>query len=148
MALIKCKECATQVYVEADKCPHCGVPNPGVSYEKEKEIREKKAVEDQLVNEIVWLGAQKKDAYLRLDKLETQLFGNSSLMSILQAFFPSADRKAKLEEFQNMQREIYALRGRMDELWKQVPSERLSEIDHLWNIENTTSLSQLRGGKK
>lgn len=148
MALVACKECTAQVYAEADKCPHCGVPNPGVSYEKEKEIREKKVAEDQLVNEIIMLGARKKDAYLRLDELETQLFSNGSLMSILQGFFPSANRKTKLEEFENMQREIYALRGQMDELWKRVPSERLSEIHHLWSLENTTSLSQLRGSKK
>ena len=148
MALVACKECAAQVYVEVDKCPHCGVPNLGVSSEKEREIREKQAAEDQLVNEIIRLGARKKDAYMRLDILEDQLFGDGVLISILLGLFPSAARKAKRAEFEKTQREIYALRGRMDELWDRVPPGRLNEVHHLWSVENTTSLSQLRESKK
>lgn len=148
MTLVACKLCEKQVYVGVDKCPQCGVPNPGVSYEKEKEIREKQTAEDQLVNEIIRLGARKKGAYERLDELEGQLFAGNALLILLLNLFPSAARKAKLEKFEDTKREIYALRGRMDELWDHVPSERLSEIHHLWSVENTTSLSQPRVHKK
>ncbi|MEQ5834209.1 hypothetical protein [Marinobacter sp. NFXS9] len=31
MALTKCKECKKEVSTKAEKCPHCGVKNPGMS---------------------------------------------------------------------------------------------------------------------
>jgi hypothetical protein len=148
MALVACKECSAQIFVGVDICPQCGVPKPCVSDEEEQLNHEKQAAEDAQVAEILRLGAQKKAAYVRLDQLEGELFGDGVLMSLLRALFPSAARKAKREEFEDTQRKIYALRGRMDELWDLVPAGRLSEIHHLWSIENTTSLSQLRGIKK
>jgi len=148
MALAACKECSAQVFIGADKCPHCGVPRPGVSYEEERLNREKQAAEDAQVAEILRLGEQKKAAYERLDELEGQLFAGNKLMIFLRTLFPSEARKASREEFDATVSKIYALRGRMDELWKLIPTERLSEISHLWSIENTTSLSQLRGSKK
>jgi len=31
MALVKCRECGKEVAQGANKCPHCGVSNPGLS---------------------------------------------------------------------------------------------------------------------
>jgi len=146
MALVACKLCKKQVYVGVDKCPQCGVPKPGVSYEEERLNREKRDAEDVQVAEILRLGAQKKAAYAHLDELESELFGDGMLINLLRALLPSS--KAKRKELEDTSRKIYALRGHMDELRKLVPSERLDEIDHLWDFENTTSLSQLRGSKK
>jgi ribosomal protein L37E len=36
MALLACKECGKQVSTEAESCPHCGVPNPTISYEEQR----------------------------------------------------------------------------------------------------------------
>jgi uncharacterized Zn finger protein (UPF0148 family) len=42
MALVECKECKSRVYEYADSCPHCGVRNPGISYEEERLAEESK----------------------------------------------------------------------------------------------------------
>ena len=34
MALVQCKECGREVSSSARKCPHCGVPGPGVVISK------------------------------------------------------------------------------------------------------------------
>ncbi len=147
MALVACKECATQIFVGADKCPHCGVDKPGVSYEEERLIREKQAAIDAQVAEILRLGEQKKAAYERLDELEMQLRAGGTLMTGIRAFFPSENSRAKREECNEIASTIHALRGRMDELLALLPSSRTAEVIHLWDYENTTSLSQIRERK-
>jgi uncharacterized Zn finger protein (UPF0148 family) len=144
MALVACKECGAQVFVGADKCPHCGVDKPGVSYEEERLSREKQAADDQLVAEILRLGSQKKDAYLRKDELETQLMARGTLIALLRGIFPSKASKAKRAEQDETVRKIELLRRRMDELRELLPSSRIDEVIHLWDYENTTSLSQIR----
>jgi hypothetical protein len=148
MALVAYKECAAQIFVGADKCPHCGVDKPCVSYEEERLIREKQAADDQLVAEILRLGSQKKDAYVRLDKLEMHLFGGGTFITIIGGLFPGKARRAKREEYDETVRKIEFLRRRMDELDERLPSSRKGEVDHLWDYENTTSLSQIRENKR
>lgn len=36
MALTECKECKKEIYSYAEKCPHCGVDKPGISYVEER----------------------------------------------------------------------------------------------------------------
>jgi hypothetical protein len=139
MALAPCKECKAQIFSAADKCPQCGVSNPCVSYDEEELLREEQRKIDVQVAEILKLGAQKKTAYARLDELHVQRYTGGSLTLTLRALFPSAAIKQINKEFEDTVREIYSLRGRMDQLLDLLPSERRSEVNHLWNYENTTS---------
>ena len=147
MALVACKECTAQIFVGADKCPHCGVDKPGVSYEEERLTREKQAATDAQVAKILRLGAQKKGAYARLDELEMQLQAGGTVMTAIRAFFPSKASRAKREEYDETIRTIHALRERMDKLQALLTSRR-DEVGHLWDHENTTSLSQIRERKE
>lgn len=54
MALTSCKECTTNVSVSAIQCPHCGVADPGVSYEEQDllhQIRLSKATEQSYIDD-------------------------------------------------------------------------------------------------
>lgn len=39
MPLVECKECKNWVSTDAPTCPHCGNPDPAVSYQEEELIR-------------------------------------------------------------------------------------------------------------
>lgn len=139
MALVPCKECKAQIFNAVDKCPQCGVNNPCLSYEEEKLLREKQRQVDAQVTEILGLGSQKRDAYHRLDELHSRRYTGGSLTLTVRLFFPSAAIKQLDKEFRDTVNEIYRLRARMDQLVDLLPSERRSEVDHLWSYENTTS---------
>lgn len=105
--------------------------------------------DNEIVAEILRLGSQKKAAYVRLDGLEIQLRAGRTLITILRALFSKAKREelnAKHEELDETIRTIHALRGRMDKLQALLAS-RSDEVAHLWNYENTTSLSIQRESK-
>jgi Arc/MetJ-type ribon-helix-helix transcriptional regulator len=97
------------------------------------------------VADILTLGSQRRDAYLRLDELEMQLQAGGALVTAVRTFLPSKGSRANREELDQTVRTIYDLRGRMDALRASLPpSCKTGEVDHLWNFENTTSLSQQR----
>lgn len=108
-----------------------------------------------IVDEILKLGGEKRDAYLRLDELETELMAGGAVVAMLRGIFGltfSQKYRAKREELANTVRTIEILRRRMDELKASISleghSEAYKQIDHLWNYENTTSLSQQREARR
>jgi hypothetical protein len=94
--------------------------------------------------EILRLGAQKREAYERLDELEQELGAGGTVMTILRAVFRTKADKDTRAKIDDTVRTIYALRTRMDELHSLLPGSKLSEVLHLWSYEHTTSLSQQR----
>ena len=103
---------------------------------------------DERVAEILRLGAQKERAYLRKDELETQLMRGGFLIALFRGMFPSEASKAQRAEHDEAVREIHSLRRRMDDLLELLSSEKISEVQHLWDYERTTSLSQIRANRK
>ena len=104
--------------------------------------------DDELVAEILRLGREKQAAYEHLDRLETQLYSGGTLAVALRILFRNRDHSRRQQEFDNTSRKIHSLRTQMDEARRRLsPKGALDSHDriaHLWSIENTTSLSQLR----
>ncbi len=147
MALAPCKECKAQIFNAVDKCPQCGVSNPCISYEEEELLREKQRQIEAQVAEILRMGAQKRAAYYRLEELRGRRYDVGKLTLIVRGFFPNAAIKQLDKEFEDTVREIYRLRGCMDQLVDLLPVERRSEVEHLWSYENTTSIFLQRKGR-
>ena len=96
------------------------------------------------VDEIHRLAAERMALYRTLDVLERELMDGGGLPPAFRGFADRPQEIARRDRHAELAQEIQALRARMDRLRQSVPIERLAEIDHYWDIEHTTSHSQLR----
>ncbi len=93
MTMINCKECRKGISDQADPCPHCGVPTPGVSSEEERlqreidkwrteEERQETLYMQAMKNTFLWFGHKKvqyhvglaNEAQSKKNELDNQLF--------------------------------------------------------------------------
>jgi hypothetical protein len=96
------------------------------------------------IDHIHRVAAQRRDLYRTLDVLERELLDGGGLPAAFRGFANRPQDIARRDRHAELAQEIHALRVRMDKLRQGVPIDRLSEIDHYWDIEHTTSHSQLR----
>jgi hypothetical protein len=96
------------------------------------------------IDAIHGVAAQRRDLYRTLDILERELLDGGGLPPAFRGFANRPQETSRRDRHGEIAQEIQALRARMDKLRQSVPVERFVEIDHYWDIEHTTSHSQLR----
>ena len=96
------------------------------------------------IDQIHSIAAQRMDLYRTLDVLERGLLDGGGLPPAFRGFADRPQEMARRDRHAELAQEIQALRVQMDRLRQSVPIDRQSEIDHYWDIEHTTSHSQLR----
>jgi hypothetical protein len=96
------------------------------------------------IAEIHEVAARRVAAYRTLDVLERAIVDGSGLPEAFRGFADRPQEQARRDRHAELAEEIQGLRTRLDQLRQHVPLERLSEIDHYWDVEHTTSHSLLR----
>ncbi len=96
------------------------------------------------IDEIHRVGARRLEAYRTLDVLEKELMDGGGLPPAFRGFADRPQELARRARHAELAQEIQALRSHLDRLRRSVPVESFAEIDHYWDIEHTTSHSQLR----
>jgi len=96
------------------------------------------------IGEIHRVAARRLEAYRTLDVLERELMEGGGLPPAFRGFAERPQEIARRARHAELAQEIQTLRAEMDRLRQRVPVESRSEIDHYWDIEHTTSHSQLR----
>ena len=96
------------------------------------------------LGEIHRLAAQRAELYRTLDVLERGLMGGGGLPEAFRGFADRPQEIARRDRHAELSQEIQALRAAMDKLRQSVPVESRREIDHYWDVDHTTSHSQLR----
>jgi hypothetical protein len=96
------------------------------------------------IDEIHRIAARRREAYRTLDVLERELADGGGLPPAFRGFADRPQEMARRDRHAELAQEIQALRTDMDRLRQAVPVESRTEIDHYWDIEHTTSHSQLR----
>lgn len=96
------------------------------------------------IDEIHRVAARRLELYRTLDVLERELTEGGGLPPAFRGFADRPQEMARRDRHAELALEIQALRVDMEKLRQHVPMERIGEIDRYWNIEHTTSHSQLR----
>lgn len=96
------------------------------------------------IDEIHRVAARRLELYRTLDVLERQLMDGGGLPAAFRGFADRPQEMARRDRHAELVQEIQGLRVEMETLRRHVPMERVAEIDRYWDIEHTTSHSQLR----
>ena len=96
------------------------------------------------LDEIHRLAALRREAYRALDVLERQLQDGGGLPPAFRGFADRPQEHARRERYAELAREIQDLRVQMERLRVNVPLDRIAEIERYWDVDHTTSHSQLR----
>lgn len=99
---------------------------------------------EEALDEIHRIAARRIDAFQTLDVLERELLDGGGLPEGFRGFADRPQEIARRERHAELAREIQALHTEMDRLRLRVPPERHAEINRYWDIDHTTSHSQLR----
>lgn len=96
------------------------------------------------LDEIHRLAALRREAYRALDVLERQLQDGGGLPPAFRGFADRPQEQARRERHGELAREIQDLRVQMERLRVNVPLDRIAEVERYWDVDHTTSHSQLR----
>ena len=96
------------------------------------------------IDEIHRIARDRAQAYRTLDVLEQELMDGGGLPAAFRGFADRPQEMARRARHAEIAQEIQRLREAMDGVRASVPREGLSEVDHYWDIEHTTSHSLLR----
>lgn len=96
------------------------------------------------LDDIHRLAARRLEAYRTLDVLEQQLRDGGGLPPAFRGFGDRPQEQARRTRHAELAREIQDLRVQMEQLRVSVPLDRLPEIERYWDVDHTTSHSQLR----
>jgi hypothetical protein len=99
---------------------------------------------DEAIAEIHSVAARRIEAYRTLDVLERGLLDGDGLPAAFRGFADRPQELARRDRHAELAQEIQRLRVHLDTLRQSVPFERITEIDHYWDIDHTTSHSLLR----
>jgi hypothetical protein len=94
------------------------------------------------LDEIHRLAARRREAYRALDVLERQL--EDGLPAAFRGFGDRPQELARRARHAELAREIQDLRVQMERLRVNVPLDRIAEIERYWDVDHTTSHSELR----
>jgi hypothetical protein len=96
------------------------------------------------LDEIHRLAARRRQAYRALDVLERQLEDGGGLPPAFRGFGDRPQEQARRARHAELAREIQDLRVQMEQLRVNVPLDRIAEVERYWDVDHTTSHSQLR----
>ena len=96
------------------------------------------------IDDIHRVARRRLEAFRTLDILERELADGGGLPEAFRGFADRPQEIARRERHAELAREIQSLHTEMDRLRLAVPPARHDEINHYWDIDHTTSHSQLR----